>query len=228
MLAVLFEVTPKPQMREPYLERAAALRPHVERIDGFVSVERFQSERRPQTLLSYSLWRDEAALTAWRTLDVHHQAQIAGREKLFEDYRLRIAQVVEQRVAGQPDWRPARLTAYRDPAAHAPRYVVVVASELPLAAAGDAAPSDRFTSLTRPGSCLALFDPPGQDEARGLAVALIARNPDAGVLVRICEVERDYGLFDRAEAPQYYPPVARPSAAAQRAPDMALPRVRQL
>jgi heme-degrading monooxygenase HmoA len=94
MIAVIFEVWPRPDRRQEYLAMAAALRRELEAIDGFVSVERFESLTEPGKLLSLSLWRDEAALTAWRNLAAHRKAQAEGRAGIFEDYRLRVAGVI--------------------------------------------------------------------------------------------------------------------------------------
>lgn len=94
MIAVIFEVWPKPERRRDYLDMAAALRRHLESIDGFVSVERFESLSEPGKLLSLSFWRDEAAVRAWRNLDAHRSAQGKGRGGIFADYRLRVAGVI--------------------------------------------------------------------------------------------------------------------------------------
>jgi heme-degrading monooxygenase HmoA len=94
MIAVIFEVWPKADRRQEYLELAAALRSELEAIDGFVSVERFESLSEPGKLLSLSVWRDEAALTAWRNLAAHRAAQSRGRGGIFADYRLRVAGVI--------------------------------------------------------------------------------------------------------------------------------------
>lgn len=94
MIAVIFEVTPHAEGRQAYLETAAALRPLLEQVDGFISIERFQSMSQPDKLLSLSFFRDEAALAQWRQLEAHRAAQARGRETLFADYRLRIASVV--------------------------------------------------------------------------------------------------------------------------------------
>ncbi len=92
MIAVIFEVMPA--KRERYLDIAAALRPKLETIDGFLSIERFESLNQPGKILSLSFWRDEAAVTAWRNTGEHRAAQRAGRAGVFSDYRLRIAAVV--------------------------------------------------------------------------------------------------------------------------------------
>jgi len=94
MLAVIFEVIPAAGRKEQYLELAAQLRPELEKIDGFISVERFASLTDESKLLSLSFWRDEEAVRRWRNLASHREAQALGRSGVFADYRLRIASVV--------------------------------------------------------------------------------------------------------------------------------------
>ena len=94
MHAVIFEVWPKEAGRQEYLDIAAALRPRLEEIDGFISIERFQSLTEPAKVLSLSFWRDDAAIAEWRRVEAHRMAQAKGRGELFRDYRLRIASVV--------------------------------------------------------------------------------------------------------------------------------------
>lgn len=94
MIAVIFEVTPKPERMEVYLELAVKLRPHLDAIDGFISIERFESLSEPGKVLSLSFWRDEAAVEQWRDLAEHRQAQMEGRRALLDRYRLRVAEVV--------------------------------------------------------------------------------------------------------------------------------------
>lgn len=94
MIAVIFEVTPSADGRDRYLELAAELKPLLQEIDGFLSIERFQSLTDPGKLLSLSFWRDEAAAQAWRRLEAHRQAQSEGRAGVFADYRLRVAAVL--------------------------------------------------------------------------------------------------------------------------------------
>lgn len=94
MIAVIFEVWPAEGCRERYLDIAAELRLQLEEVDGFISVERFQSLADPAKLLSLSCFRDEAALTGWRNLGSHRHAQAQGRGRLFADYRLRVAGVI--------------------------------------------------------------------------------------------------------------------------------------
>ena len=94
MMAGLFEVTPAPGQRGAYLDAAAALKPLLAQIDGFVSIERFESLSAPGKLLSLSLWRDEEAVARWRQQEAHRSTQAAGRDHVFADYRLRVAAVV--------------------------------------------------------------------------------------------------------------------------------------
>lgn len=94
MIAVIFEVYPKEGHKDEYLDIAAALRPHLKEINGFISVERFQSLTDPKKVLSLSFWRDEEAIQHWRTLELHRNAQSKGRNGIFDDYRLRIAGVI--------------------------------------------------------------------------------------------------------------------------------------
>jgi len=93
VIAVLFEAWPAPGEQGRYLELAAALRPELDSMDGFLSIERFQSLAEPGKLLSLSFWRDEAAIAAWRNTAGHRVTQAEGRRGVFTDYRLRIAEV---------------------------------------------------------------------------------------------------------------------------------------
>jgi len=94
MIAVIFEVEPAEGQRDTYLDLAAALRPQLEQIDGFLSVERFQSLTNPGKLLSLSFFRDEAAVVRWRGVSGHQAAQGRGRGGVFKDYRLRVSRVI--------------------------------------------------------------------------------------------------------------------------------------
>jgi heme-degrading monooxygenase HmoA len=94
MHAVIFEVWPKEEGRQEYLDIAAALRPRLEAIDGFISIERFESLSEKGKILSLSFWRDDAAIAAWRRVEAHRMAQAKGRGELFRDYRLRITSVI--------------------------------------------------------------------------------------------------------------------------------------
>ena len=94
MIAVIFEVWPADGKKQAYLDIAAKLKPELETIDGFISIERFQSLVDDSKLLSLSFWRDEEAVMAWRNVEHHRQAQAAGRGGVLRDYRLRVAEVL--------------------------------------------------------------------------------------------------------------------------------------
>ncbi len=113
MIAVMFEGEARPDRRQDYLDIAAALKPRLETIDGFVSIERFASLTTPEKILSLSFWRDEAAVAAWRELEPHRRAHAAGRAEIFADYRLRVAAVIRDygladRAQAPPDSRALR------------------------------------------------------------------------------------------------------------------------
>lgn len=94
MIAVIFEVMPAPGRKQEYLDLAAALRPELEKIDGFISIERFASLTNDGKILSLSVFRDEVAVQTWRNLEGHRQAQARGRAGIFSDYRIRVASVL--------------------------------------------------------------------------------------------------------------------------------------
>lgn len=111
MIAVIFEVLPNNERREDYFRIATELRPLLDGINGFISIERFQSLNDPGKVLSLSFWRDEAAIAQWRRLEAHRSAQAQGRAHIFRDYRLRIGQIVRDygmnERAEAPDSRAA-------------------------------------------------------------------------------------------------------------------------
>ena len=93
MIAVIFEVTPAKGQHDTYLDHAARLRPILAQVPGFISVERFQSLTDSSKLLSLSFFTDEDAVKQWRNTIEHHSSQAAGRDGVFSDYRIRIAEV---------------------------------------------------------------------------------------------------------------------------------------
>ena len=107
MIAVIFEVMPASGRQQDYLELAASLRPQLEQIDGFISVERFASLSTEGKILSLSFFRDEAAVQAWRKLEAHRSAQAAGRGGVFADYRLRVASVMRDYGMTEREQAPA-------------------------------------------------------------------------------------------------------------------------
>lgn len=107
MIAVIFEVVPHEAKRQAYLDAAAALKPQLMQMDGFVSIERFQSLSNPCKILSLSFWRDEEAVRAWRNCALHRETQEQGRAFIFADYRLRVAAVVRDYGMDQRAEAPA-------------------------------------------------------------------------------------------------------------------------
>nr|WP_314361153.1 antibiotic biosynthesis monooxygenase [uncultured Achromobacter sp.] len=107
MIAVIFEVGPANGNPDPYLHIAAGLIDELKTVDGFISVERFQSLSTPGKLLSLSFWRDEDAVKRWRSLESHRRAQEAGRGGVFQNYRLRVAQVLRDYGMNARDEAPA-------------------------------------------------------------------------------------------------------------------------
>lgn len=114
MIAVSFEVTPVAEHKQTYLGIAADLRPMLDGIEGFISIERFVSLSDPTKILSLSFWRDEEAVQQWRNTSEHRDAQHAGRAGVFADYRLRIAQVVRDYGLNERAEVPADSRAVHD------------------------------------------------------------------------------------------------------------------
>lgn len=107
MIAVIFEVEPGPGQQQRYLDIAAELRPLLEEIAGFISIERFQSLTDEKRILSLSFWRDEEAIAEWRRLEKHRFAQSEGRSGVFQNYRLRVAKVARDYGLSERDQAPA-------------------------------------------------------------------------------------------------------------------------
>lgn len=107
MIAVLFEVWPAEGHRSEYLDLAAELKPLLCAVDGFIAVERFESLVEPGKLLSLSVFRDEAAVQAWRSIAEHRVAQMRGRSGIFRDYRLRVSHIVRDYGLHERDEAPS-------------------------------------------------------------------------------------------------------------------------
>lgn len=112
MIVVIFEALPRPERRDAYFSAAESLRPLLRDIDGFISIERFESVAQPGKILSLSFWRDEDAVRQWRGLEQHRRVQGAGRSSIFADYRLRVAEVIrdygmDERAQAPADSRQA-------------------------------------------------------------------------------------------------------------------------
>jgi len=225
MFSVIFEVHPKAERWDDYLANARLLRPELERIDGFVDNIRYRSLTHPGWLLSLSNWRDEKALVRWRTQALHHAVQEKGRFEIFHDYHLRVGQItgdtrlpdgqvlVEQRL-DETDAGAATTVTLIDAQRPADR----VQSAAPQEVAGwlglrEDAPGlvawDVFDAVLTPGDVILLLS--WRDLAAAEAHEAAAVLP-AGARQRQVRIIRDYGMFDRREAPQYYPDVERTRA----------------
>jgi heme-degrading monooxygenase HmoA len=223
MFSVVFEVYPKREAFDRYLDLAKELRPILEGIDGFIDNERFQSSRRPGWILSHSTWRDEKSVVRWRTTAKHHETQQRGRDDVFADYHLRVGEivadsappaglsVVEQRLDETEigDAKFATLTEVQPgPATDAK---ALAADALPDLVGFDASRAgavdyDVFASIYNKGKLALLVSWRDRLAAAGFAARPVA---SASIRHRIIRLVRDYGMFDRRESPQYYPDVER-------------------
>ena len=223
MFSVIFEVHPKSDQWDAYLGYAKLLRPELEKVDGFIDNVRYGSKRRAGWLLSHSAWRDEKALTRWRTLAVHHDVQKKGRGQVFHDYHLRVGQVTaDNQVPAGHSLREQRLDEtevgagkimsiiemHRPAALREDAEAEAVARHLGLpAGAAGLVDWDAFEAILTPGDMLLLLS--WRDAAAAESGERQAAIP-AGARRRRVRVIRDYGMFDRREAPQYYRKVERP------------------
>ena len=207
MLSLFFEVEIKPGRVDQYLNLAASLKGELEAMGGCLFIDRFKSLSRDNLILSYQIWQDEGSLTAWRVQAHHHEVQTLGRDQVFSDYRIRVAQVVYQAKRGQPVWQAEARTLYNDPKRRPPTYVLVTESKSAKLAAVYDWQSEAFASVYREGQYAHLIQLP--DEPSGIAFAPRLFDALSTDYVRIVEVTRDYGMYARAEAPQFYPPKSR-------------------
>ncbi|WP_299681053.1 antibiotic biosynthesis monooxygenase [uncultured Roseobacter sp.] len=200
MHALLFEMEPRSGHEAHYFRHADALRPLLAEHKGLLFIERFKSLSRPNVILSHSHWRDEASLSKWRSDPKHHSSQAAGRNKHFQDYRIRISHVLAMARPGVATETWTIEGAYADVEAIAPRYLTIIASTAePVTEMGEA-----FRSVTIEESYLSVADAVSCDCGRStLATAL--ENPSI-TSAMLALVSRDYGMFERTEAPQYFPP----------------------
>ena len=210
MIGLFFEVQTRPGHRDQYLDLAASLKPALEAMGGCLFIDRFRSLTREDLLLSYQIWQDEAALTAWRAHAHHHEVQTIGRAKVFSDYRIRVAQVIDEARPGQPVWHPERRTPYNDPARRQPTYVLAAESKSGTLSVETGWRRDAFASVYRDGYFAHLIDLPDHQSGVEFGPRLFA-DPTIEYF-RIFDVMRDYGMYERTEAPQYYPPVEREQA----------------
>lgn len=220
MFSVLFEVHPKPDQWDAYLGYARMLRPELERVDGFVDNIRYKSLTRQGWILSLSNWRDEKSVVRWRTRMRHHEMQEKGRSEVLLNYHLRVGQLTqdtriptgyalhEQRLDETEIGEGTTVTlidAKRPPAWVKETSPEEVAKWLGLVPNGSGLISwDVFDAVLTPGDIILLVS--WRDQAAASAFEGKVSLPD-GARLRCVHVVRDYSMFDRREAPQYYPDV---------------------
>jgi heme-degrading monooxygenase HmoA len=222
MFSVIFEVHPKQEKCDLYLELAKGLRPILEGIDGFIDNERFESTRRPGWILSHSTWRDEKSVVRWRTVGKHHDTQQRGRDEVFQDYHLRVGEIVRDTAppAG------AAIVEQRLDETEIGRAKFVTLTEVQPESGVTAAALPDWLSVDRHRADVIDYDVFASIYNAG-KLALLSSWRDrpsaerfsppapAGLRHRVVRVVRDYGMFDRRESPQYYPEVQTGTAAAR-------------
>jgi heme-degrading monooxygenase HmoA len=225
MFSVLFEVQPQPDQSDAYVSYAKMLRPELEQIEGFIDNVRYRSLTREGRILSLSAWRDEKALIRWRTNAKHHGMQEKGRRGVLRDYHLRVGEIT--RDTHPPEGQVLRdqrldetevgagttvmlFDAKRSPRslqAAEPKQVAATLGFLPDTACP--ASWDVFEAVVGAGDVIAMATWHDQTAATTFEADF---SPRDGVRLRRIRVIRDYGMFDRREAPQYYPDAVRPTS----------------
>jgi heme-degrading monooxygenase HmoA len=224
MFAVIFTVQPKPERWNDYLELAKYLKPRLEAIDGFIDNERFESKRTKGRLLSLSSWRDEKSVVRWRTQAEHHSVQAKGRFDIFEDYHLSVGQIIQD--SDPPEGLDVEEVRFDETAVGAAKVATIVelapetqghvesnvdqlAAQLGLDSRAEAlVDAEVFESIYDPGKLLLLAFWRDATAAQKWS----PRHPAFAETLRFRRVRiiRDYGMFDRREAPQFFREI-RPS-----------------
>ncbi|HEX9471490.1 MAG TPA: antibiotic biosynthesis monooxygenase [Bradyrhizobium sp.] len=222
MFSVIFEVHPKPDQWDAYFDNAKMLRPELAQVEGFVDNIRYRSLTREGWILSLSGWRDEKAVVRWRTTMRHHMAQEKGRSEILLDYHLRVGQITndthipeghslqEQRLDETEVGEGTTITLIdaKRPAQWAETPNAADCSEylgLNSHAEGMVA-WDVFDAVLTPGDLILLTCWRTNADAETFEGKV---NLPEGARLRRVRIVRDYGMFDRREAPQYYPAVDR-------------------
>jgi heme-degrading monooxygenase HmoA len=207
MFSVIFEVHPNDGRKDDYLELAKQLKPILETIDGFVDNERFESKLRPGWVLSHSTWRDEKSVVRWRTEGEHHVVQGKGRFEIFQDYHLRVGDVtadtdppkaapVHERRFDETEITPVKGAAFANQADLLPAHLGLDVNS------GAVVDHDVWASIYNPGKMALLVawrDPKAAQAWTPKKIEGIEK-----LRHRKVRVVRDYGRFDRREAPQFY------------------------
>jgi heme-degrading monooxygenase HmoA len=221
MFAVIFEVQPKKERWNDYLDLGKFLKPRLEAIEGFIDNERFSSKRTEGRLLSLSTWRDEKAVVRWRIQEEHHVVQEKGRLEIFEDYHLRVGEVtddsappkglsVEQKRFDETEIGAAKVVTITELTPAEGSSLGAGSSLLPAYLGLDQTTEalvdhEVYESIYNPGKLLVLASWRSADAAQRWTPS----RPDqvASLRHRRVRVIRDYGMFERREAPQFYPEI---------------------
>ena len=227
MFSVIFEVHPRPDQWDAYLGNAKMLRPELEQIDGFVDNIRYKSLTREGWILSLSGWRDEKSVVRWRTAMRHHLVQEKGRSEILLDYHLRVGEIT--RDTRVPEGHTLREQRLDETESGEGTTVTLIDAKRPRDSTGMADPEhtaaylglqpgaaglvrwDVFDAVLTPGDLILLITWRTHEDAERVDAG--AKLP-ADARLRRVRVVRDYGMFDRREAPQYYPEVRRSEASA--------------
>lgn len=221
MFSVIFEVRPNDGRKDDYLDLAKHLKPILEKIDGFVDNERFESKVRPGWVLSHSTWRDEKSVVRWRTEGEHHVIQGKGRFELFQDYHLRVGDVtadtdpprdapIHERRFDETEVGAAKIVTFTeitpDKGASFAGQIDLLPARLGLDLKdGAVIDHDVFASIYNPGKLALLVGWSGPDAANAWSPQRVEGIEK--LRHRRIRVVRDYGRFDRREAPQFYPDI---------------------
>jgi len=218
MFSVIFEVYPKEERFEEYLALAKRLKPILEKVDGFVDNERFESKRRPGWILSHSTWRDEKSVVRWHTTGEHHLIQEKGRSEVLQDYHLRVGDVTADTDA--PREAPVHEQRFDETEIGAaksatlteitPQQGIVFGSYTDLLPAlgfdvsrDGVVDYDVFASIYNPGKFAMLVS--WKDAKAANQWTPIETKEIQTLRHRKIRIVRDYGMFDRRESPQFYP-----------------------
>ena len=222
MFSVIFDVHPRSEQWDAYFENAKMLRPELVQVDGFIDNIRYKSLTREGWILSLSSWRDEKAVVRWRTAMRHHMAQEKGRSKILLDYHLRVGQITQD--TGVPEGYTLQEQRLDETEVGEGTTITLVDAKRPAhwAQASNATDCseylglnpyavgmvkwDVFDAVLTPDDLILLMSWRTSSDAQAFEDTV--KLPEGARLRRV-RIVRDYGMFDRREAPQYYPEVAR-------------------
>jgi heme-degrading monooxygenase HmoA len=222
MFSVIFEVRPRPEQWDAYLGYAKMLRPELEQVDGFVANLRYRSLTREGWILSLSDWRDEKSVVRWRTHMRHHEIQEKGREEVLLDYHLRVGQITQD--TRLPDGYALREQRLDETETGEGTTATLIDAKRPAESIEPTSPEDIagwlgrpagapgliawdvFDAVLTPGDVILLLSWRDHDSAEMFESTVSLPNHTR---LRRVRVVRDYSMFDRREAPQYYPEIKR-------------------